>query len=105
MRSKQQISNDENLLLRTVVKTVLEKYFDKLSFFELAQISVGINEISLLSFSDHVNSSNIEQIHKKVLSNIDEMDEKSIMYILNGKKTNNRTYNHIYKVIFEKIMD
>ena len=33
------------------------------------------------------------------------MDEKSIMYILNGKKTNNRTYNQIYRVIFEKVMD
>jgi len=28
------------------------------------------------------------------------MDEKSIMYILNGKKTVNRTFNQIYRVIF-----
>lgn len=46
-----------------------------------------------------------EMIHKKVLSNIDEMDEKSIMYILGSHKTKNSTYNKIYRTIFEKIFD
>ncbi len=71
----------------------------------MAQISVGINEIQANNNSDIINSTNVEQLHKKVLANIDEMDEKSIMYILNGKKTNNRTYGQIYKIIFEKILD
>jgi hypothetical protein len=52
-----------------------------------------------------INSGTAEQIHKKVLSNIDEMDEKSIMYILNAKKTNNRTYSQIHRIIFDKILD
>jgi len=43
MRSKTQISNDESLLLKNIIRTVHEKYFDKLSFFELAQISVAVN--------------------------------------------------------------
>jgi len=43
MRSKTQISSDENVLLKIIIRTVHEKYLDKLSFFELAQISVGVN--------------------------------------------------------------
>ncbi len=105
MRCKPQLSSEEHILLRHVIKTVLDKHFDKLSFLELAQISVGINEVVSSNNSDVFNSSNAEQIHKKVLANIDEMDEKSIMYILNAKKTNNRTYNQIYKIIFDKILD
>ena len=84
MRSKKYISFDELLLLKNVVKTVLEKYFDKISFFELAQISVAVNEVNSLNPNDIVPFNSMDQIHKKVLSNIDEMDEKSIMYILNG---------------------
>lgn len=52
-----------------------------------------------------ISSNYAEQIHKKVLANIDEMDEKSIMHILNAKKTDNRTYFQIYKNIFDKILD
>lgn len=52
-----------------------------------------------------ISSNYAEQIHKKVLVNIDEMDEKSIMHILNAKKTDNRTYFQIYKNIFDKILD
>jgi hypothetical protein len=33
MRSKKYIAFDELLLLKNVVKTVIEKYFDKISFF------------------------------------------------------------------------
>lgn len=71
----------------------------------MAQISVGINEVISNSPNDIVNPSVVEQIHKKVLTNIDEMDEKSIMYILNAKKTNNKTYAQIYKTIFDRILD
>ena len=105
MKSKLQLSNEEQTLLRTIVKTVIEKHFDKLSFLELAQISVGINEVVSNNNNEIVNPTTVEQIHKKVFTNIDEMDEKSIMYILNAKKTNNRTYNQIYKTIFERILE
>ena len=105
MKSKLQLSNEEQILLRTIVRTVLEKHFDKLSFLELAQISVGINEVVSNNNNEMVNPMTVEQIHKKVFTNIDEMDEKSIMYILNAKKTNNRTYNQIYKTIFERILE
>lgn len=105
MKSKLQLSNEEQILLRTIVKTVIEKHFDKLSFLELAQISVGINEVVSNNNNEIVNPMTVEQIHKKVFTNIDEMDEKSIMYILNAKRTNNKTYNQIYRTIFERILE
>lgn len=105
MRSKNQISTEELLLLKNIIRIVIEKYLDKLSFLELAQISVGINEVIASNTSDIINQSQAETIHKKILDNIDEMDEKSIMHILNGKKTSNRTYQQIYKIIFDKILD
>lgn len=55
MKCKPQLSSEEQMLLRTIVKMVIDKHFDKLSFLELAQISVGINEVLFNCQNDIVN--------------------------------------------------
>lgn len=67
MRTKKFISIDEMVLLKNVIKTVVEKYFDKISFFELATISVALNEIISLNVNDIIPFGYIDQIHRKVL--------------------------------------
>jgi hypothetical protein len=43
MRSKDQLSMQDIQLLKIVIDNVMEKHLANISFFELAQISVGLN--------------------------------------------------------------
>lgn len=43
MRSKDQISNEDLNLLKKIINNFMDKHFPNVSFFELAQVSVGLN--------------------------------------------------------------
>ena len=100
MTLRLQFTIDEVFLLKTIVNVIINKHFAQLSYIELVLISTSINEVTaVMNNNELINQSLTEQIHKKVLENIDELDEKSIMNILQSKKTNNNTYRQIYNSI------
>ncbi len=100
MKLRLQFTIDEVFLLKTIVNVIINKHFAQLSYIELVLISTSINEVTaVMNNNELINQSLTEQIHKKVLENIDELDEKSIMNILQSKKTNNNTYRQIYNII------
>lgn len=104
MKLRLQFTIDEVFLLKTIVNVIINKHFAQLSYIELVLISTSINEVTaVMNNNELINQSLTEQIHKKVLENIDELDEKSIMNILQSKKTNNNTYRQIYNIILQKI--
>lgn len=100
MKLRFQYTIDEIFLLKNIINVIINKHFAQLSYIELVLISTSINEVTtVMNNNELINQSQTEQIHKKVLENIDELDEKSIMNILQSKKTNNNTYRQIYNII------
>lgn len=75
MKLRFQYNIEEVFVLKNIINAIINKYFTQLSYIELVLISTSINEvISVLGNNDLINQLQTEQIHKKVLENIDELD-------------------------------
>lgn len=71
MRTKNLLNFDEIMLLRNIVNSLTNTHINNLSYLELVQVSCNLNEILMRNNTSRINHSEVIQIHKKVLDNIE----------------------------------